>query len=215
MEKIIDRILTDFRWTLKYFNDFCSVNNLNRSSRSAFKSSLQIELSRLNNESDTLKRNISESKPKSTKGINPVTTWGDYDSLDYIHSNKKINRNNYSTKLLNLNKKISVLDNMLQIVNLYTGKETTPTKENENNIKVSSKYSEYGELNKLLYELLELPEFKNLDIPKHKTLKANHKTAIKKLLTTKFPEFPIEKWDSLLTKLKTQHDYSKSRDRNN
>lgn len=224
MEKIIDRILTDFRWTPRYFNDFCSENKLDKSSRSAFKSSLESTIKELSSERDQII--IPKYKTEKFKRINPVTNWysdmSEWDKGNPLKNNsrtfrtyppgtdiKKAERD--EKRKDELKEKIFYLDEMLQRVNLYPGKETTPTKENENNIKVSNKYSEYGELNNLLYEFLDLPEFKALKIPKHETLKSNHLAAIKKLLRTKFPEFPIEKWNSFLTKLKKQ-DYSRSRD---
>jgi hypothetical protein len=156
MEKIIDGILSELRFTRKWFDDFCSVNKLDKSSHPTFNSSLQIALSRLNSERETLKKNIPENKSKGTRGINFVTTWGDYDSLDNIHSNKKTNRNIYPTKLLALNKKIYYLESILLYVKEHPEKESTLTKENENNVPGLMQFDEplkskIDEINRMIY----------------------------------------------------------------
>lgn len=219
MEKIIDRILSDLRFTPTLFNDFCSENNIDKSSRSAFKSSLETAKENLSKEKENIKNNLPTYRIERVININrkKYDFWGERVP---VYGDKKIYPPGTDLKQVEKdNKRINLIENylyrielMLQIVNLYPEKESTPTNENENNIKVSNKYSEYGELNNLLYEFLDLPEFEALKIPKHETLKSNHLAAIKKLLTTKFPDFPVdEKWNSFLTKLK-RLDYSRSRD---
>lgn len=140
MEKIIDRILSDFRWTPKYFNEFCSENKLDKSSRSAFKSSLESIIKELSSERDQIEKYF---PPYTIKRENTrieynftldkkIPVYENVKKFDSKSDKEKFERD--EKRKDKLEKKISDLDNMLQIVNLYSEKENTPTKENENNV---------------------------------------------------------------------------------
>lgn len=212
MEKIIDGILSELNIRRTWFNDFCIKNNLDKSSYVSFKNSLTKAIEEKNNERDLLKKKNHEKTFPLPKAINPITNWGYYNSFNSsIYNGRR--KNNYSPKLESLNQTIHFLNSMLLYVVDHPEKESTQTKKNENNIKNKSKYSEYGELKKLINEFINLQEFKNLKIPKHETLKVNQLNAIENLLKKEYPDFPIEKnWSSFINSLK-RRDYSHSRDR--
>lgn len=140
MEKIIDRILSDLRFTPKLFNDFCSENNLDKSSRSAFKSSLESTIKELSSERDQIEKNLPPFTIKRdvirlknnfiTDKREPV--YGDIKVYPRGTDLEKVKRDNKRKD--EIKKILFYLDEMLQRVNLYPEKENTPTKENENNV---------------------------------------------------------------------------------
>jgi len=145
MEKIIDRILSRcFGESEIHFNTFVKNNNLDKSNRSVFKSSLENKIKELSSERDQII--IPESKTEKFERINTVTNWysnmSEWDRGNPLNNNSKTFRTYDSEKVkkdkkrkAELNTDILILDCMLQIVNLYPAdKENTPTKENENNV---------------------------------------------------------------------------------
>lgn len=157
MEKIIDKILSDLRFfTPKSFNDFCRDNNIDKSSRSAFKSSLENTIKELSSERDQII--IPKYKTEKFKRINPVTNW--YSDMSEWDRGNPLK--NYSTTFRTyppgtdikkaerdkkrkdeLENKIFYLDEMLQIVNLYPEKETTQTKENDETISLDKEFNPF------------------------------------------------------------------------
>jgi hypothetical protein len=69
--------------------------------------------------------------------------------------------------------------------------------------------SGHGDLRKFTEDFIASDEFKQLNIPKHETLKANHKLKIESILHEKFPKYKIN-LSSFFTILR-ELDYSKPR----
>jgi hypothetical protein len=114
-------------------------------------------------------------------------------------------------------KRIREIDELIPILNqkLVEAKanELLEIPKEDNDLKTSDTskigLSEHGELKAFVEKLIESPEFIALKIPKHHTLKANHKIMIKKLLNSKYPDFVVnlKSFYTILRKL----DYSKPR----
>lgn len=140
MEKIIDRILSDLRFTPILFNNFCSENNIDKSSLSAFKSSLETAKENLSKEKENIKNNLPPFRTERDLIRIKMDIWGERVP---VYGDKKIYPRGTDLKQVEKdNKRINLIENrylpwiesMLQIVNLYPDKETTPTKENESNV---------------------------------------------------------------------------------
>ncbi len=140
MEKIIDKILSDFRWTPTYFNDFCSENKLDKISRSAFKSSLESTIKELSSEKEQIENDL-----PPYKTVSEFIRFNDnfiLDKREPVYGNvKKFNSKSDEEKYKSHFKRLNTVEQylnklklMLQIVIMYGVKETTPTRENENNV---------------------------------------------------------------------------------
>jgi hypothetical protein len=132
MEKIIDRILNSEKLSPKEFNSFCKKNSIDKSNRSNFKDSLTKAIERLTSERDK----IFIPNSQIIKGDNPITQWGEFYSKNRKTERvfppgtdkKKVSSDKKRKK--ELSEDISLIDEMLQIVDLYSEKESSQIKEN-------------------------------------------------------------------------------------
>lgn len=131
MEKIIDRILNSEKLSPKEFNSFCKKNSIDKSNRSNFKDSLTKAIERLTSERDK----IFIPNSQIIKGDNPITQWGEFYSKNRKTERvfppgtdkKKVSSDKKRKK--ELSEDISLIDEMLQIVDLYSEKESSQIKE--------------------------------------------------------------------------------------
>jgi len=131
MEKIIDRIL--LKLSPKEFNIFCNKHAIDKSNRFNFKDSLTKLKDRLTSERDKIF--IPDSK--IIMGDNPITQWGEFYSKHrktervYPRGTDIEKVKSDSKRKKELSRDIFLIDEMLQIVDLYPEKESSQIKETQ------------------------------------------------------------------------------------